>query len=92
MPLPPAVKAFFNDFSAIFEAFSLRNTGHSPSAQHGTGVRLESLGHLSTDKKVTGQTLDPTGLYYYNARYYDASIGMFIRADKGGQNLVNRNF
>jgi len=35
MPLPPAVKAFFNDFSAIFLAFSLRNTSHFPASQHG---------------------------------------------------------
>jgi len=27
-----------------------------------------------TDKKFTGQRLDDTGLYYYNARYYDAEI------------------
>jgi RHS repeat-associated protein len=26
--------------------------------------------------------LDATGLYYYNARYYDATIGRFISADK----------
>ncbi|MFC2072927.1 RHS repeat-associated core domain-containing protein [Chloroflexota bacterium] len=33
---------------------------------------------LGTDKLFTGQRLDDTGLYYYNARYYDASIGRFI--------------
>ncbi|MFC1932263.1 hypothetical protein ACFLXU_01350 [Chloroflexota bacterium] len=30
-----------------------------------------SQGTLGTDKKFTGQRLDGTGLYYYNARYYD---------------------
>jgi len=28
-------------------------------------------GYVPTDKLFTGQRLDPTGLYYYNARYYD---------------------
>ncbi len=42
-----------------------------------------------TDRLFTGQRLDDTGLYYYNARlapyrdtgYYDATIGIFISAD-----------
>jgi RHS repeat-associated protein len=40
-----------------------------------------STGTMPTDKKFTGQRLDQTGLYYYNARYYDATIGRFISAD-----------
>jgi RHS repeat-associated protein len=40
-----------------------------------------STGTLPTDKKFTGQRLDSTGLYYYNARYYDPGIGRFISAD-----------
>ncbi|MEE8414588.1 MAG: RHS repeat-associated core domain-containing protein, partial [Dehalococcoidales bacterium] len=36
---------------------------------------------VPTDKKFTGQRLDSTGLYYYNARYYDPVIGRFISAD-----------
>jgi RHS repeat-associated protein len=43
-------------------------------------------GTLPTDKKFTGQRLDSTavdttGLYYYNARYYDAALGRFISPD-----------
>jgi len=38
-------------------------------------------GSVPTDIKFTGQRLDATGLYYYNARYYDATIGRFISAD-----------
>jgi RHS repeat-associated protein len=34
-----------------------------------------------TDKLFTGQILDDTGLYYYNARYYDPTIGCFISSD-----------
>ncbi|MCL4500058.1 MAG: hypothetical protein M1335_07470, partial [Chloroflexi bacterium] len=29
----------------------------------------------------TGQRLDATGLYFYNARYYDATIARFISPD-----------
>jgi len=45
------------------------------------GDRRNSSGTLGTDKLFTGQRLDDTGLYYYNARYYDPSIGRFISAD-----------
>lgn len=38
-------------------------------------------GDLDIDKLYTGQRLDDSGLYYYNARYYDAAIGRFISAD-----------
>ncbi|MFC2027120.1 RHS repeat-associated core domain-containing protein [Chloroflexota bacterium] len=40
-----------------------------------------STGNVTTDKLFTGQRLDDTGLYFYNARYYDATIGRFISAD-----------
>jgi RHS repeat-associated protein len=38
-------------------------------------------GTIATDKLFTGQILDDTGLYYYNARYYDCTIGRFISPD-----------
>ena len=44
-------------------------------------------GSVSTDKKFTGQRLDGTGLYYYNARYYDPTIGRFVSPDSVGQKL-----
>ena len=31
--------------------------------------------------KYTGKELDPTGLYYYEARYYDPALGRFISPD-----------
>lgn len=36
---------------------------------------------MPVDEQFTGQRLDSTGLYFYNARYYDPSIGRFISAD-----------
>jgi RHS repeat-associated protein len=45
--------------------------------------------NVPTDKLFTGQRLDSTGLYYYNARYYDPTIGRFISADTFIQSLGN---
>ena len=43
--------------------------------------RYRHGGTLPTDHRFTGQKLDNTGLYYYNARYYDPEIGQFISPD-----------
>jgi RHS repeat-associated protein len=48
-----------------------------------------STGIIPTDKKFTGQRLDATGLYYYGARYYDATIGRFISPDTIVPNFAN---
>jgi len=36
---------------------------------------------VATDNQYTGQKQDGTGLMYYNARYYDPTIGQFISPD-----------
>jgi RHS repeat-associated protein len=46
-------------------------------------------GSMPTDKKFTGQRLDGTGLYYYNARYYDPEIGRLISPDTLVPNPTN---
>ena len=39
-------------------------------------------GTFQVSRQFTGQVLDAeTGLYYYNARYYDPELGRFIQAD-----------
>ena len=45
------------------------------------GEVRESSGTVDTDRRFTGQRLDGTGLYYYNARYYDPTLGRFISPD-----------
>ena len=48
------------------------------------------LSAVLPDQKFTGQRLDAgTGLYYYGARYYDATIGRFISADTLVQSPAN---
>ncbi|MFC2003977.1 RHS repeat-associated core domain-containing protein [Chloroflexota bacterium] len=39
------------------------------------------IDNFPTDKLFTGQRRDSTGLYFYNARYYDPAIGRFISPD-----------
>jgi RHS repeat-associated protein len=46
-------------------------------------------GSVPADKLFTGQRLDGTGLYYYNARYYDPTIGRFISADTVFQTIFD---
>jgi RHS repeat-associated protein len=46
-------------------------------------------GSVNTVKQFTGQILDSTGLYYYNARYYDPTIGRFISADTAAPDMQN---
>ncbi|MFN8465373.1 MAG: RHS repeat-associated core domain-containing protein [Caldilineaceae bacterium] len=45
------------------------------------GATRRSSGLTPTDRRFTGQVEDPTGLYYYNSRYYDPQLGQFISPD-----------
>ena len=45
------------------------------------GATRRSSGVTPTDRRFTGQVEDPTGLYYYNSRYYDPQLGQFISPD-----------
>jgi RHS repeat-associated protein len=46
------------------------------------GETRYSSGNTPTDRKYTGQREDAgIGLYYYNARWYDAKLGRFAQAD-----------
>jgi RHS repeat-associated protein len=48
-------------------------------------MRLDTkLEFVIRENFFNGQTLDSTGLYYYNARYYDPTIGRFKKY-KGGR-------
>ena len=45
------------------------------------GAERSASGTLRTDRTFTGQKADGTGLLYYNARYYDPTLGAFISPD-----------
>ena len=68
--------------------------GSSSVITNSSGVKVEEVryypygetiidtGSVSVSHKYTSQELDiETGLYYYNARYYDPALGRFISAD-----------
>jgi RHS repeat-associated protein len=44
---------------------------------------------LPTDRTYTGQRWEEVGLYYFNARWYDGSLGRFAQADSLIPNPVN---
>ncbi len=67
--------------------------GSSAVITNSSGALVESMTYYpygatrtgsiaTTEEKFTGQRLDGTGLYYYNARYYDPGIGRFISPDR----------
>ena len=58
------------------EGDSVGSSGYKPY-----GDPESASGDVATDIKFTGQRLDQTGLYFYNARYYDAVIGRFVSPD-----------
>jgi len=73
--------------------------GSSSVVTDATGAKVEEIhyypfgqtrlnsGSVNLHHKYTGQEEDAeTGLYYYNARYYDPAIGRFISADTLVQN------
>ena len=55
----------------------MRSTTYTPF-----GSVYSSVGTKDSARKFTGQILDDnTGLYYYNARYYDPQMGRFLTPD-----------
>jgi RHS repeat-associated protein len=45
------------------------------------GATRYASGTMPTSYGFTGQRLDPSGLSYFNARYYDGVVGQFVSAD-----------
>jgi len=67
--------------STVLVTDSNGNVVDDPTRYYPYGETRGGSGDPGTDKLFTGQRLDDSGLYYYNARYYDSSIGRFISAD-----------
>ena len=45
------------------------------------GAARDTLSNLPTSRLYTGQEKSNTGLYYYNARWYDSDLGRFVQPD-----------
>ncbi len=63
--------------------------GNQVFAPYGTGRYYK--GTINTLKGFTGQYNDGSGLDYYNARYYDPVVGVFLSADSKQGNLQGMN-
>ena len=75
--LSDALGSVLSTFSAVANAAAvLGNQLYGPF-----GNQRYSKGSMGTDKGFTGQYQDSSGLDYYNARYYDPVVGIFVSAD-----------
>jgi RHS repeat-associated protein len=53
------------------------------------GQSTSQTGSTTNDHQFTGEQLDPTGLYYDRARYYNPTLGHFMQRDSYGGTLDN---
>jgi len=65
------------------------NTGTALGSTKYYPYGVTRSGSVPVDEQFTGQKLDGTGLYYYNARYYDPTLGRFLSADIYIQDFTN---
>ena len=91
----PATQFFLTDTLGSVLA-TLNATAGSASLQGNQlygpyGNSLYKQGSLGTSKGYTGQYNDATGLDYYNARYYDPIVGVFLSADDVQGNVQGMN-
>src|SRR5690606_32546365 len=69
---------------------------HYEYSAFGKETHKNNSSAFSLSNRYTGQVLDEeTGLYYYNARYYDPELGRFVQADTivpeaGNSQALNR--
>ena len=77
--------------SSVSEALSASGTATSQQLFAPYGATRCSSGTMPTAKGFTGQRADnTTGLDYYNARYYDPTLGLFGSGDSVAQGGLNR--
>ncbi len=70
-----------DDLGSVSEALSSSGGVQATQLYSPYGTVRYSNGTMPTSYGYTGQRADPSGLMYYNARYYDPSAGQFITAD-----------
>jgi RHS repeat-associated protein len=67
--------------STLMETYASNGTRYSERGYYAFGSDRRAHNAPLTDHRFTGQKLDGSGLYYYNARYYDPEIGQFVSPD-----------
>src|SRR3990170_4200938 len=68
---------------------SQQGTANSQQVYYPYGSTRTGSGTFPSEREYTGQIsdMDQTGLYYYNARYYNPQIAKFTQADSQGDTL-----
>jgi len=84
--------------------YHLDHLGSSNAISDGSGVKVQSCGYKPYGESFGGEVVgggegasylfgskefDETGLYYFNARYYDPKVGRFISPDPVNQDLYD---
>ena len=59
----------------------LKSTEIASRTNYAYDAERSATGDLQTDRPFKGQKRDATGLMYYNARYYDPTLGTFVSPD-----------
>jgi RHS repeat-associated protein len=76
---------YHQDAQGSVVALSWSNGGLAERYAYGPYGELSSASGLSNPFTYTGRSYDSeTGLYYYRARHYDASLGRFLQPDPMG--------
>ena len=83
---------YYNHQDALGSVVAVSDETGVVADKYTYGVHGESASLAGNPYRFTGRRLDPeTGLYYYRARYYSASLGRFMQNDPigyaGGDNL-----
>jgi len=74
---------YHSDALGSVRALTTGSTGATISAESYTafGLKAGEQGKAASNHQFAGEQLDPTGLYYNRARYYNPSSGRFIGRD-----------
>ena len=60
----------------------VNSSGAATQMRYGVwGAARDAIGSLPTSRLYTGQEKSNTGLYYYNARWYDSELSRFVQPD-----------
>ncbi len=70
-----------DDLGSVSEALTSAGGVQATQLYSPYGTVRYTNGTMPTSYGYTGQRADPSGLMYYNARYYDPSAGQFVTAD-----------
>ncbi|GHO51214.1 hypothetical protein KSX_93770 [Ktedonospora formicarum] len=80
-----------DELNSVISSFDSNGTVLGNRAYGPYGNTLYNSGSTGTEKGYTGQYQDGTGLDYYNARYYDPVVGIFISPDSEQGNAQGAN-